>query len=105
VIGFLVSIGLAISYIGLAWNGFESDFQFLPALGTGAVILIIGVFLFPRTVGIALTPTSMLTPVAFVVAWVRLGIADALLVLLIGASAMLGAFIIGTIRPDSTGRS
>jgi len=103
-IGYLLGIGLALSYIGLAWNGFESEFQFLPALGTGGVILAVGLFLFPRTVGIALTPTSLLAPVAFVVAWLRLGITDALVVLLIGVGAMIGAFIIGAVHPEAADR-
>ena len=103
VIGFVLSIGIAISYIGVAWNGFESDFQFLPALAVGGIVLALGILLFPKTVGIALTPTSMLSPVAFVIAWIRLGIEDAAIVLLIGLSALLGAFLIGALRPDATG--
>jgi hypothetical protein len=104
VIGFILGIGMAISYIGLAWNGFETQFQFAPALASGGILLAIGVFLFPKTVGIALTPTSMLTPIAFVIAWVRLGISDAAIVLLIGVGAIVGALIIGMLRPDATGR-
>ncbi len=103
-IGFVFSIGIAISYIGLAWNGFDSEFQFVPALIAGGAVLVIGVFLFPRTVGIALTPTSVLTPVAFILAWIRLGLVHAVIVLLIGLCAVAGTFIIGALRPAATGR-
>lgn len=103
VIGFIFSIGLAVSYVGAAWSGFESDFQFLPALGVGGIILVIGVFLFPKTIGIALTPTSMLTPIAFGIAWVRQGLSHAVIILFIGIGALLGAFLIGAMRPDATG--
>lgn len=102
-IGILLSIGLAISYIEAAWNGFDAGFQFLPAMGSAGLLLVVGVLLFPRTIGMALTPIAMLTPVAFAIALIRVGLANAFAVLSIGLGAIVVAFLIGSLRPDSTG--
>lgn len=105
VIGGLLSIGFSISYIGTAWSGFDSGFDLLPALFGWLVYVLIGVFLFPKTVGMSVTPVGLLTPVAFVIALFRLTFSDSLAVLAIGLAALFTGWLIGKLRPDATGYS
>ncbi len=106
-IGFIAGLGLLFSYIGAAWTGDSSeDTLFGAGLGGAFLILgvfiLIGIFLFPRTVGTAFTPMSSATPVAFLIALFRHGVAYSLFILAIGAGAWAVTFIIGTIRRDAT---
>lgn len=103
VIGGLMSIGLAISYIGVAWNGFDAGFDLTFVLFAGLFYLLVGIFLFPRTVGVAVTPTGFITPIAFVIALFRLSVADSFAVLGLGFAALLVGWLIGKLRPDATG--
>ena len=105
VIGGLLSIGFSISYIGIAWNGFDSGFELLPALFGWLVYLLIGVFLFPRTVGMSVTPVGLLTPIAFVIALFRLTFSDSIAVFALGLAALFTGWLIGKLRPDATGHS
>ena len=102
-IGTLVSIGLSVTYITTAWNGFSDDFQIGPAVISFVVVLAVGIFLFPRTVGIALTPVGLLSPVCFVIAIFRVGLETGIAVLGIGAAALLGTWLIAAVRPDAVG--
>jgi hypothetical protein len=66
------------------------------------VVALIGIFLFPRTVGIAFTPMSFATPIAFVIALFRQGLTYSLFILAIGVGAWLVTFIVAKVRPDAT---
>ena len=106
-IGLVVGLGLAISYLGAAWtpNTFEGSLFNLGFFGALAVLTfftLIGIFLFPRTVGMALTPMSFVTPVAFLIAFFRYGFTYAIFILGIGVSAWLVTLVIGKLRPDAT---
>ena len=103
-IGFVLGIGMAISYIGIAWNGFTTDLQVGPSVTGAAVVLVAGVFLIPKTVGIALTPIGVLTPVAFILAWFRIGFGHAAVLGIIGLIAIAITIVIARLRPEATGR-
>jgi hypothetical protein len=66
------------------------------------VVALIGIFLFPRTVGIAFTPMSFATPIAFVIALFRQGLTYSLFILAIGVGAWLVTLIVAKVRPDAT---
>jgi hypothetical protein len=106
-IGFLAGLGLLFSYLGAAWTVDTSEGSlFSSGLGGAFLILgvltIIGIFLFPRTVGTAFTPMSFVTPIAFLIALFRQGISYSLFILAIGVGAWLVTFIVGIVRPDAT---
>ena len=106
-IGGIAGIGLLITYLGAAWSGPGAegnlfDSGFLPGLGVIAVLCLIGVFLFPRTVGMAFTPTGFVSPIAFLLGWISSGFVYGLVMLGFGVAAWSVTFIIGTVRPEST---
>jgi hypothetical protein len=106
-IGFIAGIGLLFSYLGAAWSVDNSeDSLFSGGLGTALIILgafaLLGIFLFPRTVGMAFTPMSFATPVAFIIALLRHGFSYSLFILALGIGAWLVTFIVGILRPDAT---
>ena len=106
-IGFLAGLGFLFSYLGTAWTGNTSDISLLSSGVGGAFVIlgiltVIGIFLFPRTVGTAFTPMSFATPIAFLLALFRHGIGFSLIILLTGIGAWLVTFIVGVIRPDAT---
>jgi hypothetical protein len=106
-IGASAGIGLVISYLGAAWSGPDAegnlfDSGFLSGLGAIAILCLIGVFLFPRTVGMAFTPTTFVSPIAFVLGWISSGFVYGLVMLGFGVAAWAVTFIIGKVRPEST---
>ena len=105
-IGFIAGLGLLFSYLGAAWTVDTSEGSlFSSGLGGAFAILgvltIVGIFLFPRTVGTAFTPMSFATPIAFFIALFRQGIGS-LFILAVGVGAWLVTFIVGIARPDAT---
>jgi len=100
-IGALFSIGLAIGYVATAWNGFSDEFQPGSAVIGFLVVFVAGLIFFPRTTGIALTPTGLLTPVCFVIALFRVGPGTGFAILGIGVAALLGGWVIAAVRPDA----
>ena len=105
VIGAFLSFGLAIGYISTAWGGFGDDFQAGPSVAACGFVFVAGVIFFPRTLGIALTPTGLLTPVCFLIAIFRNGLGAGLAMLGIGVAALLGTWVVAAVRPDAVGRS
>jgi hypothetical protein len=67
-----------------------------------AISTIVGLVLFPRTVGTALSPMFMATPVAFIISLFRHSFGYSLTILAIGLIAGLSQFIIARVRPDAT---
>ena len=77
-IGFIAGLGLLFSYLGAAWTVDTTEGSLFSAGLGGAfailgVLTIVGIFLFPRTVGMAFTPMSFATPIAFLIALFRQG--------------------------------
>jgi len=106
-IGGLAGIGLVITYLGAAWSGPGAegnlfDSGFLVGIEAIAFLCLVGVFLFPKTVGIALTPTSFASPIAFVLGWIRNDLTYGLVMLGFGVAAWAVTFIISKVRPAST---
>ena len=106
-IGFIAGLGLLFSYLGAAWTVDTSEDSLFGAGIGGAfailgVLTLVGIFLFPRTVGTAFTPMSFATPVAFLIALFRHGIAYSLFILAVGVGAWAVTFIVGSIRRDAT---
>jgi len=106
-IGFIAGIGLLFSYLGVAWSGDTSQNSLLNS-GIGAafvalgILTLVGMFLFPRTVGMAFTPMGVATPIAFLIALFRHGFGFSLIILAVGVGAWLVTFIVGIVRQDAT---
>jgi hypothetical protein len=96
-IGFLLGLIFLSNYIGIAWTGTQIDIRMFAVL----IVICVGVFLFPRTIGIAFTPMAMASPVLFVVSWVKYNFTYSLQVLLLGITAWLITFVISQIRRDA----
>lgn len=106
-IGFIAGLGLLFSYLGAAWTVDTTEGSlFSSGLGGVFAILgvltVVGIFLFPRTVGTAFTPMSFSTPIAFLIALFRHGLSYSLFILALGFGAWLVTFIVGKLRPDAT---
>ena len=106
-IGFIAGLGLLFSYLGAAWTIDTSESSLFSsgivgAFATLGVLTVVGIFLFPRTVGTAFTPMSFATPIAFLIALFRNGFSYSLFILAIGVGAWLVTFIVGMVRPDAT---
>ena len=106
-IGFIAGLGLLFSYLGAAWTVDTSEGSLFSAGLGGAfailgVLTLVGIFLFPRTVGTVFTPMSFATPVAFLIALLRQGFGYSLFILGLGVGAWAVTFIVGTIRRDAT---
>lgn len=105
-IGGILGIGLVISYLATAWSGSgEGDTLFNGGFVPGLVVIfgigLLGVFLFPRTVGMMFTPITFATPIGFVLGWISSGIGFGLVMLGFGVLCWAVTFIIGKVRPES----
>lgn len=106
-IGFIAGLGLLFSYLTAAWTVDTTEGS-LFSLGLGGAFLVlgiltvVGIFLFPRTVGMAFTPMSFATPIAFIIALFRQSFGYSLLILAVGIGAWAVTFIVGLVRPDAT---
>jgi hypothetical protein len=106
-IGSILGIGLVISYLATAWTGpGEVDTIFNGGFIPGLLVIfgfgLIGVFLFPRTIGMMFTPITFATPIAFVLGWISVGFVYGLVMLGFGVAAWSVTFIISKVRPEST---
>lgn len=106
-IGGILGIGLAISYLATAWTGpGEGDTIFNGGFVSGLIVIfgigLIGVFFFPRTIGIMFTPITFATPIGFVLGWIGSGIGFGLVMLGFGVMCWAVTFVIGKVRPEAT---
>lgn len=102
----ILGIGLVISYLATAWSGpGDGDTFFNGGLVPGLVVIfiigLVGVFIFPRTVGVMFTPVIFSAPIAFILALISSGLGFALEMAGFGIAAWTVTFIIGKFRPDS----
>ena len=106
-IGFIAGLGLLFSYLGAAWTVDTSEGSLFSSGVGGAfailgVLTVVGIFLFPRTIGTAFTPMSFAAPIAFLIALFRHGFGYSLFILAVGVGAWAVTFIVGLVRPDAT---
>ena len=106
-IGGILGIFLVISYLATAWSGpGEGDTLFNGGFVSGLLIIFvigaIGIFLFPRIVGMMFTPITFATPIAFILALINSGIQFALVMAGFGVAAWAVTFVVGKARPEST---
>lgn len=106
-IGSLAGLGLLFSYLGAAWSKEALDGSLFSSGWAGAfvtlgIFTIVGIFLFPRTVGIAFTPMSFATPICFFIALFKHGLGYSLFILAIGVGAWFVTFVLGILRSDAT---
>jgi hypothetical protein len=106
-VGALLGIALAISYLGAAWDGMlDEDNWFngslFPIFLTIGALTLLGLFLFPRTIGMAFTPPVFMAPVAVILGWVRNGFGHGLTMLGIGLALWLSTVIIAKFNPQAT---
>lgn len=88
--GLIAGIGLVIT----SWDG-ELSFWGLPIF---IIAALLGVFLFPFTVGTFMTGIMFASPIAIIAALINSNSQSALAALTIGISAFITQFIIGRIR-------
>ena len=105
-IGGVLGILLTISYLATAWSGpgnGDTLFNggFVPGLVVIFIIGVVGLLLFPRTVGMMFTPVTFATPIAFILALINSGLQFALVIVAFGVAAWAVTFLIGKFRPDS----
>jgi hypothetical protein len=106
-IGTLIGIGLAISYLGAALGGQpEADNLFSSSitagLGTLAILTLVGVFLFPRTIGIAFTPPLFVSPIAIIGGWIKQGTSTGIAMLVFALALWGSTQLIARVRPEAT---
>ena len=106
-IGFIAGIGLLFSYLGAAWTKTSDESSFFGSglvslLVSLGVLTLVGIFLFPRTVGMAFTPMGTSTPIAFVIALIRQGFSYSFFILIAGLAALSVTMVVGKLRPDAT---
>lgn len=105
-IGTLVGLGLAFGQLSAAWTTTDSGGLFDESLFWGLGIItfwtLLGLFLFPRTVGFAFTPVLFTTPIAFIIGWVKHDFFHGFKLLILGFSCWIATIIIAKIRPEAT---
>ena len=106
-IGTLIGIGLAISYLGAALgsqpesnNLFSSSI--IAGLGTTAILTVVGVVLFPRTIGFAFTLPLFVSPVAVIGGWIKNGFSMGLSMLIFALALWGSTQLIARVRPEAT---
>lgn len=105
-IGGLLGLLVGFAYISTSWTGPYSQDSIFDAmywtdfLWIGGIMLV-GVFLFPRTIGMMFTPAIFLLPFAFFISLLRHGFLFAISQVLIGLAGWLVTLVISRFRPES----
>lgn len=100
-IGNILGIIAALGFLGAAFNGDAS--YFIGFIGAALIAVLVGVFLFPRTVGFTLMWIQFASPIAIIGGGLTNGwgvFFGSLAVLIL---ATVAGLIIGFLRPDATG--
>jgi uncharacterized membrane protein YiaA len=106
-IGSFLGLLVGFAYISVSWDGpFSKDSVFDSLYWTNflwlAGLLVVGIFLFPRTIGLMFTPVIFILPVAFFISLFRHGFLFAISQALLGIAGWLVTISISRFRPEST---
>ena len=106
-IGTLGGIAVAIAYFGAAWDARLDEENWFNNSLIGvfagiAVLTIVGIFLFPRTIGFLFTPSVFIAPVCFLVGWFRHGISHGATMILFGFLMWVSTQIVAHTNPSAT---
>ena len=106
-IGGFLGLLVGFAYIATSWEGpYSEDSIFDAMYWTDFIwlggLLLVGIFLFPRTIGMMLTPVIFLLPFAFLIALFRHSFTFALAQTLLGLAGWAATILIGKFRPHST---
>ena len=102
-------LGLLVGFASIAtsWDGPYSEDSIFDAMywidfvWLGGLLLV-GIFLFPRTIGMMFTPVIFPLPFAFLISLFRHGFAFAMAQTLLGLAGWAVTILIGKFRPHST---
>lgn len=92
-LGFFAGLGV----ISSAWSG-DLDFW---GIGLFVALALIGIVIFPRTVGTFATAIMFMSPIAVIAGLINGTSDSAIAALGIGIGAGATQFIVGRVRPDS----
>jgi uncharacterized membrane protein len=106
-IGTLVGIGLAISYLSAVFGSTTEESNLfsgslLAGLATIAIFTVVGLTLFPRTIGIAFTFPLIVSPIAIIGGFVKHGIYSGLTMLIFAMALWGSSQLIARMRPEAT---
>ena len=106
-VGGFLGLLVGFAYIATSWDGPYSEDSIFDAMywidfvWLGGLLLV-GIFLFPRTIGMMFTPVIFLLPFAFLISLFRHGFAFAMAQTLLGLAGWAVTILIGKFRPRST---
>ena len=106
-VGGFLGLLMGFAYIATSWDGpYSKDSIFDTLYWTNFLwvggFFLVGLFIFPRTIGMMFTPAIFLLPIAFFVSLFRHGFAFAISQALLGFAGWLVTIGISRYRPDST---
>ena len=94
ILGFLVGVGMIFS----AWSGELESWSIFAFV----LLALLGVLLFPRTVGTFTSGVMFLSPIAILSGLISGNTQSAFSALVIGIGAFTTQWIVGKFRPDAT---
>ena len=106
-VGGFLGLLVGFAYIATSWDGPYSEDSIFDAMywidfvWLGGLLLV-GIFLFPRTIGMMFTPVIFILPFAFLISLFRHGFAFAMAQTLFGLAGWATTILIGKFRPRST---
>jgi hypothetical protein len=106
-LGTLIGIGLALGYLSAVFGSTQENTNLfsgslLAGLATIGLLSVIGLTLFPRTIGIAFTFPIIVSPVAIIGGFVKHGLSSGLTMLIFAIALWGSSQLIARVRPEAT---
>ena len=105
-IGSVLGVALGWLYLSSSWEPLKDGDSVFSGFGQAVFVLLIclaiGLFIFPRTIGMMFTPAIFIAPFAFAIGWVKNGFLYGLSLLAFGLISWGITQIIAKVRPSST---
>jgi hypothetical protein len=106
-VGGILSLLVSWAYLSTSWTGPYSQDNIFDGLYWSSFLwmggtLLLGIFIFPRTIGMMYTPVIFLLPIAFFMSLFRHGFPYAFSQLLLGLAGWMITIVLGKFRPEST---